>query len=266
MRHILPAVIVLTGFVTLLPGQNTQSMRAQIRGGGGDTGKCTIEVEVDGVADVEVRGDTAFIRTLQGQPSTWRRFECTSVLPRNPADFRFKGIDGRGNVQLIRDPNSSGVAVVRIEDRQGGREGYTFDLEWRGNSFAGNSPYDPNLGNSRRSRDPYNNGRDPYNNGRDPYNNRNEPYRDDRYSRNRSTYGTFSQETVGMCESAVRDQARRDHGARNIRFLGGDVDDLPGARDRVVGAFEGNRGERYVYSCTVNSNNGRIRSVDIRRR
>ena len=29
-----------------------------------------------------------------------------------------------------------GVAVVRIEDQKGGREGYTFDLEWRGNSGA----------------------------------------------------------------------------------------------------------------------------------
>jgi hypothetical protein len=46
------------------------------------------------------------------------------------ADFRFKGIDGRGSQTLVRDPQSGGAAVVRIEDPQSGSEGYTFDLIW----------------------------------------------------------------------------------------------------------------------------------------
>ena len=41
---------------------------------------------------------------------------------------------------------------------------------------------------------------------------------------------------------------------------------MRGNRDRIVGSFEANRGERYEYSCTVNENNGRIRNVEIRRR
>ena len=54
-------------------------------------------------------------------------------MPADPAEFRFEGIDGRGRQQLIRDPrNSGGAAVVRIEDRDGGSEGYTFDLIWGG--------------------------------------------------------------------------------------------------------------------------------------
>ena len=32
--------------------QQVATFRAQIRGGGGDRGKCTIEVDVDGVAEV----------------------------------------------------------------------------------------------------------------------------------------------------------------------------------------------------------------------
>jgi hypothetical protein len=41
-------------------------------------------------------------------------------------------------VELVRDPSTNGgVAVVRIQDTKGGREGYTFDLEWRGGSNAG---------------------------------------------------------------------------------------------------------------------------------
>src|SRR5258708_29843029 len=79
---------------------NAQPRRASLRGGGGDQGKCTIEVVVDGVAEVEIRGDTAELRNLAGQPAQWRRFECNGPMPSNPADFRFAGVDGRGRQQL----------------------------------------------------------------------------------------------------------------------------------------------------------------------
>jgi hypothetical protein len=106
--------------------------RATFRGGAGpDSGKCTIEVVVDGAAEVEIRGDNANLHNLSGQPPQWRRFECTGPLPANPRDFRFAGVDGRGRQTLMRDPrNSGGAAVVRIEDPDNGSEGYTFDIMW----------------------------------------------------------------------------------------------------------------------------------------
>ena len=113
--------------------QRVDTFRAQIRGGGGDRGKCTIEVNVDGVAEIEIQGDQGRMRTLSGAASTWRRMDCTEPLPLNPLEFHFSGVDGRGSQKLLRDPASNrGTAVVRIEDPQGGREGYTFDIEWRG--------------------------------------------------------------------------------------------------------------------------------------
>jgi hypothetical protein len=116
-----------------------ETRQADIRGGGGDRGKCTCEVEVDGSAEVSFSGDTGHLRTLSGQPAHWRRLDCTDSMPRNPGEFRYRGIDGRGQVELIRDPRTNrGIAVVRIDDRQSGREGYTFDLEWRGNSGRDN--------------------------------------------------------------------------------------------------------------------------------
>lgn len=120
-----------------LSAQMERFRRATLTGGRGDRGKCTIEVDVDDVAEVEVSGDSGRLRTLAGQPAEWRRFECSDPLPRNPADFRFRGIDGRGRVTLVRDPRSGGRAVVRIEDPRGGREGYTFDLEWQGGGGYG---------------------------------------------------------------------------------------------------------------------------------
>ena len=123
--------------------QQVATFRAQIRGGG-DHGKCTIEVDVDGVAEIEIQGDQGRMRTLSGNPAGWRRMECNQPLPPNPVDFRFSGVDGRGRQTLLRDPSSNrGVAVVRIEDPQGGHEGYTFDIEWRGEGgdfYRGNGP------------------------------------------------------------------------------------------------------------------------------
>jgi len=121
--------------------QRVDSYRAQIRGGG-DHGKCTLEVVVDGVAEIEIQGDQGRMRTLSGAPSTWRRMECNQPLPPNPIDFRFTGVDGRGRQQLLRDPsNNRGIAVVRIEDPDGGREGYVFDLEWGGSGGPAGGGY-----------------------------------------------------------------------------------------------------------------------------
>ena len=120
--------------------QKVDVFHAQIQGGG-DRGKCTIEVNVDGVAEIEIRGDEGRMRTLSGAASTWRRMECTGPLPLNPLDFHFSGVDGRGSQKLLRDPASNrGTAVVRIEDPQSGREGYTFDIEWRGGGLAAPGP------------------------------------------------------------------------------------------------------------------------------
>lgn len=104
---------------------------ARITGGNGE-GKCTFEVEVDGVAEVEIRGDQGFLRTISGSRATWRRLQCNRPMPDSPSNFQFKGIDGRGRQDLARDPNSNnGVAVVRLEDPKSGREGYTGDVIWR---------------------------------------------------------------------------------------------------------------------------------------
>ena len=133
MRRTLGILLLLSAGSLLAQFRGEQTRTANIRGGGGD-GKCTIEVEVDGVAEVEIRGTVARLRTREGQPATWRRFDCNQPMPVRPYDFRFRGIDGRGRQDLVRDPSSGGFAVIRIEDPKGGREGYTFDVMWRGGS------------------------------------------------------------------------------------------------------------------------------------
>jgi hypothetical protein len=129
-------VCCFAGVVAFAQPGREDVRRAEIRGGGGP-GKCTIEVVVDGVAEVTVQGDSARLRTLSGRPAQIRRFICNQPMPPNPADFRFQGVDGRGRQDLVRDPSRGGTAVVHIEDPQGGSEGYTFDLMWNGDARGG---------------------------------------------------------------------------------------------------------------------------------
>lgn len=153
MRHrAFFAIATLTATSGIMSGQSYER-RAMIRGGSPDRGKCTIEVVVDGSADVEVRGDSAVLRNISGQPAQWRRFECSGPMPANPANFRFAGVDGRGRQELIRDPRNGGVAVVRIEDRDGGSEGYTFDLTWSGGGGFPGGPPGPPAGRDPREGD-----------------------------------------------------------------------------------------------------------------
>lgn len=249
-------VVVLGAAVSLVPATmlaQTQTRRASIRGNAGDEGKCTIEVEVDGSAEVELFGDTGRIRNLSGSPATWRRLECNGAMPRNPTDFRFKGIDGRGHVALVGDPGSNGgIAVVRIDDSKGGREGYTFDLIWRGGYGNSGGSYSRD-GYRDRDRDRDRDNRDRY---RDDYRDR------DSRDRNRDGYGDRGYSS-GACQQAVRDRATKDYGLREITFQQSGYEQ--GRRDLVVGTFllrRNNRSDEFRYSCTVDSNGG-IRSVNI---
>lgn len=123
--------LLLAAFAVVIGTLHAQPRKMTLVGGGApDRGKCTIDVVVDGSAEIEVHGDTAVLRDLSGASPQWRRFECTGPLPANPGDFRFAGVDGRGRQQLLRDPRNGGSAVVRIDDPDSGPEGYTFDLMW----------------------------------------------------------------------------------------------------------------------------------------
>jgi hypothetical protein len=207
----------------------TVERRATFRGGGGnDTGKCTIEVYVDGTADVEVRGDRAFLRTLSGQPAQWRRFDCSGPMPTNPGEMRFTGVDGRGSQELIQDPGRGrGAAVVRIQDPNGGAEGYTFDLEWRGAGLGPGFTGQP-LG------------------GRD--------------------YEASRNKAARACQDAVKKRANQQYGLRDIEFRNLNAEDNQGRNDTIMGSFDGRRGnyrDTYRFSCTVDLAKGRVRGVNI---
>lgn len=105
-------------------------------------GNCRIRVVIDHEADIELRGDTVFIHVIRGGPGRDQSppSECNAPLPRGGiSNFRFRGVDGRGQVRLVQEPRASNrwSAIVNIIDDRGGEEGYTFDLSWNSDGSGG---------------------------------------------------------------------------------------------------------------------------------
>ena len=136
-----PAIVLIAVMLLAASGWGQSTIQARITGnGGGGSGKCTFEVRVDGVANVQIRGNQGYIQTKSGMPAQWVRLQCNQPLPRNPNNFRFQGVDGRGRQYMLKNPaQNNGVAVIRIEDTRNGMEGYTGDIFWSGgNNNGGN--------------------------------------------------------------------------------------------------------------------------------
>ena len=121
----------------------TQYTHATVSGGTGN-GKCTFEVVVYGVAEVQIRGDEGRLLSIDGTPAEWRRLDCNQPLPLSANDFHFSGVDGHGRQVLEQSPGGNGgVAVIRIDNTTGSKagkaEGYTGDITWKGGHYSDNT-------------------------------------------------------------------------------------------------------------------------------
>ena len=145
-------LVVLAGAVSvgILTAQDISRRAAITRGGGPGGGEgCTVDVVVDGSAEVEIRGDSAVLRNISGAPPQFRQFDCTHPIPGNAPGFRFSAVDGRGRQELVRIPRDGGAVVVRIDDPQGGAGEYRFEVTWGGDQGGyrreqGDRGYDQN--------------------------------------------------------------------------------------------------------------------------
>jgi hypothetical protein len=252
-------------FSTLALAQSIQRQAVIREDGGRDQGKCTLEVYVDDSAEVQIQGASAALRTTSGQPAQWRRFECNAPMPVNPVNFRFSGVDGRGRQSLTRDPRNGGPAVVQIEDRDGGAEGYTFDLTWE---RADQGAFQPQ-GSSRQQHQSEgqtqlgSQGPDRY---REYSDERYRPdYRQSEYYR-RYGHGFAVDDAIEVCRQEIMRQAERRFRSTEFHIRRTDIDNGPGRNDSVLGSLDvhrGPRGERYNFACTIDFQNGRVRSAQI---
>jgi hypothetical protein len=229
----IPTAAVLAALA--LPAHAGAELRqATITGGGGSTGRCSIVVDVDGSAEVEVSGSAGRLRTISGSEAAWRRFQCSGAMPRD-SDIWLAAISGRGNVRLIRQPrNNGGAAIVRIDDPRGGRGNYAFDLQWSGFGGGGGGggwipapipDHGPGPG------------------------------------------GYPMAGVIRMCQDSVTSQLNRS-GFRYLTFERAIPLNNPGRHDWVTGNVSGRRGweaARFSYSCSVDFRSGTVRSIDVQR-
>jgi hypothetical protein len=107
-------------------------------------GRCEVHVWVDHHAELRIRGDGIFVRTLEGAKSYDEGSRCSQPLPYNSiGDFQIRQIAGRNRVDLVQRPNrmNNFTALVSINDDQGGGDHYAFEVTWR--SEGGDGPNAP---------------------------------------------------------------------------------------------------------------------------
>jgi hypothetical protein len=87
---------------------------------------------VDGTSYVRIARNRVWVTTRSGLPVQRQRYDFSDPLPRAWVDLQLVVLDGRGRVQLVETPRAGNdyTAVVRIDDRSGGRDLYRFELRW----------------------------------------------------------------------------------------------------------------------------------------
>ena len=87
---------------------------------------------VDGSDVIYLRGNQVDIRHLDAQPITNSNYLLPVPLPRRGVSLQLRKLQGRGNIQLVQQPSpqTNYTAAVRIDDPEGGRDYYEFELIW----------------------------------------------------------------------------------------------------------------------------------------
>jgi len=143
-RLVLIAATILASSAAF--GQSEMQMRAR-QLPGWDTrareGRCAIRVWVDNRAEVRMRGDAIFVRTLEGSRGRDEGSECSQPLPFNAVrNFQVRQTAGRTRVMLAQEPSrmNNFTAMIAIDDAQGGGDGYAFEVTWAADTDVTTAP------------------------------------------------------------------------------------------------------------------------------
>jgi len=78
-------------------------------------GRCEVRVWVDNRAEVRMRGDSIFVRTLEGSRGHDEGSQCTQPFPYNAvADFQVRQTAGRSKVNMAQQPSRANNFTAMI--------------------------------------------------------------------------------------------------------------------------------------------------------
>lgn len=170
--------------------------------------------DVDDTATIAISGRNIRTTSNAGGIRNERR-NLRGELPRDDVRVRLDWGDGRGDVRIIQQPSSRNnyTTLIRIVDKEKGREHYDFTLNW-------DERYD--TGRDNRDHDRYDQGRD--NRDRDNRDNRDRDKRDrgnrdrdkrDRDNRDKDKRDRDSRDRDSRDQDQNGDRDRRDDNARD---------------------------------------------------
>ena len=206
-------------------------------------GQCDIRLRIDGEAEVSVRGDMVYLRTVNGRDGRDEGSECNEPLPdRIVEGFGFEVRDRRGDIALLSEPSRRNGfrAVVRIRDSEGGEGRYHFRLSWQMDG-----------------------GRDPFGSGSGP------GYGSDPGDSRRRGGAAGLSYAIDACRDAVGERIAAEYRYDDVDIRNARADNGPGRNDYIIGEATGRRGRAiadFSFVCRVDFNSGRVRTVDVRRR
>ena len=90
-----------------------------------------------------MRGDSIFVRTLEGSKGRDEGSTCSQALPYNSVrGFQIRQTAGRSRVNLAQEPSrmNNYTAVIAIEDQQGGGDNYAFEVTWQAEADVAMAP------------------------------------------------------------------------------------------------------------------------------
>lgn len=87
---------------------------------------------VDGEIEIEIRGNSVRERHINGQAPFNVRTSSGFSLPRRDVSVRVNKLQGRGRVEVVEQPSARNgyVAVIRVNDSQGGADDYELEISW----------------------------------------------------------------------------------------------------------------------------------------
>jgi hypothetical protein len=199
-------------------------------------GQCDIRLRIDGEAEVSVRGDMVYIRTIKGRDGrNDGQSECNEPMPlRELQGFQFEVRDQRGEVLLLSEPSrrNNFRTVVRIRDSQGGEGRYHFRVSWQMDGGGPGPGY-----------------------GRGP------AWPGDR--------GSGARSALDACRDSASEKIIGDYRMSDVEITSIRADNNWGRNDWIMGEAIGRRDRTrvaFVFSCRVDLASGYVRTVEVRRR